>query len=194
MKLLDRLLQRWRIAKALPFIPRGARVLDVGCGDGALFRLLGNRIHQGLGIDPMLAAPVREERYALLPGRFPEDLPGTGPFDAITLFAVLEHIPPAQQRPLAEGCARLLKPGGFLVVTSPARRVDRLLRLLFFLRLIDGMSLAEHYGFDPRQTPAVFSLPGLDLVKRATFQLGLNHLFVFRKKQNDTISEGRLVA
>jgi 2-polyprenyl-3-methyl-5-hydroxy-6-metoxy-1,4-benzoquinol methylase len=76
------------------------------------------------------------------------------------MLAVLEHIPEPQQRPLAESCARFLKPAGVLVITTPSPRVDRILNLLLALRLIDGMSLEEHYGFDPRQTPALFSVPG----------------------------------
>ena len=181
MKDLDRLLQRWRIAKVSPFIPSGGRILDIGCGDGALFKRLHGRIGEGVGVDPTLTAPVQAERYRLLPGYFPAALPDGRAFDAITLLAVLEHIPICEQPAFAAECARLLEPGGVMLITVPSPAVDRILGVLKALRLIDGMSLEEHYGFDPRQTSAVFSVPGLILAKSATFQLGLNHLFVFKK-------------
>ena len=47
----DLVLQLWRIRKAAPYIPLGAHVLDIGCGDGALFRVLGGRMASGVGID-----------------------------------------------------------------------------------------------------------------------------------------------
>lgn len=56
--------------------------------------------------------------------------------------------------------ARLLKPGGHLVITTPSAAVDRILDLLKFLRLIDGMSLEEHYGLEPHHVPSVFLLMG----------------------------------
>jgi hypothetical protein len=86
MKAPDRLLQFWRFSKVHPYIPRGARVLDIGCADGALFRLIENKIHEGVGLDP-----------------------------ALTFWVKVKN--------------------------------------------------EEHYGFDPRQTLEIFSMPGLSLVK-----------------------------
>lgn len=181
MKALDYLLQSWRIDKARPFITRGDRVLDIGCDDGALFRQFGDVIGEGVGMDDDLDAPVETERYRLLPGRFPEDLPSDEPFQVITLMAVLEHVPEDQQAGLASACASHLAPGGYLVITTPSPLVDPILDALKWLRLIDGMSLEEHYGFEPHQTPAIFEGAGLVLVTSKRFQLGLNNLFVFQR-------------
>ena len=183
MKALDRLLQRWRIGKAAPFIEEDARVLDVGCSRGELFIQYGDRIGSGLGIDDDLETPLKTDRYELIRGSFPETLNGETRerFSVITMLAVLEHIPEDRQAIVARGCAEHLKPGGYLVVTTPAPAVDHILDGLKFLRLIDGMSLHEHYGFQPRDTPEIFTGHGLTLVEASTFQLGLNHLFVFQK-------------
>jgi SAM-dependent methyltransferase len=181
MKGTDRLLQSWRIRKAQAFIPPGARVLDVGCADGALFRQLGEQIRGGLGIDPSIAEPTETERFRLVPGAFPDDLPETERFDAVTMLAVLEHIPLDKQRELAAACARCLEPGGRVIVTVPSPAVDRILHLLESLRLIEGMALHEHYGFEPGQTPSLFVPSGLRLARARKFQLGLNNLFVFEK-------------
>ena len=181
MKALDVLLQNWRIDKARPYVAPGARVLDIGCDDGALFRRFAELIGEGVGIDDDLAAPVRSDRYHLIPGHFPQDLEDGRPFDVIALLAVLEHVPEERQHGLAEACAKHLVPGGHLVVTTPSPLVDPILDALKLLRLIDGMALEEHYGFEPAQTPGIFERAGLVLVKARRFQLGLNNLFVFEK-------------
>jgi 2-polyprenyl-3-methyl-5-hydroxy-6-metoxy-1,4-benzoquinol methylase len=182
MKPLDRLLQRWRIRMARPWIPEGARVLDIGSGDGELFRRLADRVSGGVGIDPDLAAPIEFDRVRLLPGSFPAALAGEPAFDAITMLAVLEHVPPGEQPAFAAALARHLRPGGVVVLTTPSPLVDRILDVLLFLRLADGMALHEHYGFEPSDTPRVLGGAGLRLVHRRRFQLGLNYLFVFRRE------------
>src|ERR1041384_2350799 len=70
MKPLDRLLQRWRIAKALPWIRQGDRLLDIGCFDPALLRRAQHRIERGVGIDP-LASPQRWGNLEILRGQLP---------------------------------------------------------------------------------------------------------------------------
>jgi len=181
VKTLDRIIQYLRINKTRPYIARGSRVLDIGCADGAMFRQLQSRIQEGVGIDPDLEQSVDQDNFRLIAGQFPEALPDTRPFDVITILAVLEHIPPEHQPQLAENCARYLKPGGYLVITVPSPQTDRILSLLQFIRIIDGMSLEEHYGFDVSKTPSIFSVDGLRLVKAKKFQFGLNNLFVFKK-------------
>lgn len=182
MKALDRILQRWRIAKVRPFIPENARVLDIGCGDGALFRFCERKIRAGIGIDPTLEVSTQHSRFQLIAGKFPEDLPAGEPFDVITLLAVLEHVPAAKKPTLAAHCAGLLAPGGRVLLTVPSPRVDVILAWLRRWRLIDGMSLEEHHGFDPRGTPVIFERAGFKLQTWRTFQLGLNNLFVFQKQ------------
>jgi SAM-dependent methyltransferase len=181
MKMIDRLLQRWRISKARPYVPAGARVLDIGCADGELFRQI-PAVAEGVGVDPDLPQETAAgPRTVLLKGLFPHVLPDQQPFDVITMLAVLEHVPPECQRTLALDCARHLKPGGYLVITVPSPCVDCILAVLQFCRLIHGMALEQHYGYDPSRTGALFAVGGLELVHARRFQLGLNNLFVFRK-------------
>lgn len=180
MKSIDRLLQRWRIGRARPWLRRGMRVLDIGCADGALFRQCGG-LTDGVGIDPDVERGSEVGGNVLVKGLFPDDLPDARPFDAITMLAVLEHIPPGIQPRLAADCARHLKPGGHLIITVPAPAVDYVLAGLRAVRLIDGMSLEQHFGFDVGTTAPTFQGGGLVLVERTWFQLGLNNLFVFQK-------------
>jgi SAM-dependent methyltransferase len=180
VRALDRYLRERRIAKAERFVNQGDVVIDVGCADGAMFERWSGLIEFGYGVDPILDGTREASGYRLVGGRFPEALPGVKA-DVITMLAVIEHIPPDAQAGLAEACDELLNPGGRVVVTVPSPRVDDILAVLRRLRLIDGMSLEEHYGFDPRQVPALFPTPRFRLLAEERFQLTLNNLFVFEK-------------
>jgi len=149
--------------------------------DGEMFRQLRGHIGHSVGIEPTLDAKVVEPDYELLPGLFPEVAPEGTEFDVITMLAVLEHIPLDDQARLADACAKLLKSGGRIVITVPSPRVDAILHVLLKLRLIDGISAHEHYGFEPGHTPKVFPAPRFRMIKRHRFQLGLNNLFVFER-------------
>jgi SAM-dependent methyltransferase len=181
MKLLDRLLRDARIARSRPWVRRGDSVLDVGCGDGEMFRRWRGFIGHGTGIDPALTEKRVTDGYELLPGSFPDAAPEGVTYDVITMLAVLEHMPPAVQAKLAGACDALLKPGGRVVITVPSPRVDDILHVLDRLRLIEGIAMHEHYGFRPADTPSIFPPPRFRLVRHRRFQLGLNNLFVFDK-------------
>ena len=182
MKPLDRLLQRWRIKQAATFIPQGARLLDIGCADGALYRILKPKLQSYVGLDPTLPGSVNEGNCQFIAGSFPEDFPSLPAFDVITMLAVIEHLPREMQDRAAEACVECLSPDGILILSTPSPSVNRLLWILRGMRVIDGMSLDEHYGFEPKQVPKVFHHRELDFIHHQSFELGLNHLFVFRKK------------
>ena len=181
LKPLDRWLRGRRIAQVKPFIPRGAALLDIGCGDGSLIRDLAGHVGRAVGIDPALTEPIRGTGYELLPGRFPDDVPEGQKFDVITMLAVLEHLPRDVQASLAGSFEALLNPAGRLIITVPSPRVDDILHVLLRLRLIAGIAVHEHYGFQPDDTVTLFPEPRFRLLRRARFQLGLNNLFVFER-------------
>ena len=180
MNAVDRWIQRWRVSKVRRHIRPGDRLLDIGCEDGALFRLV-DGYGEGIGIDPFIEAPIDAGRYRLIKGCFPQDLPDDRPFDVITLLAVLEHIPPREQETLARDCYEKLKPGGRLLVTVPSPKVDAILAALRAVRIVDADSLHQHYGFDPSRTPGLFTGAGLKLVESRRFQLGLNNFYRFER-------------
>lgn len=181
MKAIDRYLQSVRIAKAKKFINKNDAILDIGSVDGVMFDAWRGFISKGIGVDPTLKEIIKKNNYILYPGYFPEACPKEETFDAITLLAVLEHIPVSQQEMLAENCHQFLKSNGKLIITVPSPQVDIILAILTKLRLIDGMSLEEHFGFEPKHTTQIFSEPRFKLIHKSNFQLGLNNLFVFEK-------------
>jgi 2-polyprenyl-3-methyl-5-hydroxy-6-metoxy-1,4-benzoquinol methylase len=181
MKSFDRYLRDVRIARAKPFVRKGDVVLDVGCADGIMFKQWAGLISHGIGVDPILSEIEKTEAYELYPGLFPAALPSGVRCDLITMLAVLEHIQPEDQATFADVCHEMLNDRGRIVITVPSPRVDDILHVLDRLHLIDGMSVHEHYGFQPSHTPGIFPPPRFKLIERKKFQLGLNNLFVFEK-------------
>ena len=120
--------EHWhRYAFARP-LARGRRVLDAACGEGYGSALMARAGAEVLGLDIGEAAMAHARaRYAGIPGlRFEcadatalDALPDAG-FDLILSFETLEHVH-AQERML-DGFARLLAPGGLLLVSTPDKR------------------------------------------------------------------------
>jgi hypothetical protein len=103
----------------------GRRVIDIGCGDGALVRALTERgaAVTGVEIDDRALerarahAPVADETYAVGRG---EDLPfDDGTIDVAIFFNSLHHVPMAAQPAALAEAARVLAPHGRLYVAEP---------------------------------------------------------------------------
>lgn len=177
--IVDRLLERMRFAKAKSYITRDSDLLDVGAGDGTFLHYLDGHVASAVGIDPILNVPIVSDRHQLLPGDFPDDFVYDSTFDVITLLAVIEHIPQDALPSVASTCWKYLNPGGRVIITVPHPIVDKILDVLKFFRLIEGLSLDEHYGFSPATLPQIFNR--FTLLKKERWQLGCNYLFVFVK-------------
>ena len=103
--------------------PSNARILEIGCGTGHNLAMLGAfGIVDALEVDETARA-LAQERLGreVFSAPLPE-LAGMEErhYDMVTAFDVVEHIP--DDRAAIEGIARLLKPGGRLVVTVPAHQ------------------------------------------------------------------------
>lgn len=184
MKFLDRFLRDWRIKMAEPYVEPNDKVLDIGCFDTTMFDKLATKpIKESIGLDPLLETPsVCGKNYQLLKGKFPKDLPHNKRFNCITMLAVLEHIPREEQSALNKNLFERLESKGRVIITVPSPFVDHILWVLSKLKLVDGMSLEEHYGFRAKDTPSLFSTKDFQLIKHKSFQFGLNNLFVFEKR------------
>lgn len=180
MTFIDRFLQSWRIRVAAKRIPVNSDLLDVGCADAALFRSSA-KIKSYVGVEPHLQIVATDPRMKLLNGIFPDVPQEDLNFDCITMLACLEHVPETTQPRLAQRCYELLRPQGRVIISVPNPFVDEILKVLVFLRLIDGMEVGEHYHYDVSLTEGTFTRAGLKLVEHKRFQLGLNNLFVFEK-------------
>ena len=106
-----------------PLAGRPAAILDAGCGTGGLIRALQQFEPQwnitGLDISPLACAYAQQRTTAPIEEGSVESLPfADQSFDGVVSADVLYHIDDAS-RALAE-CARVLKPGGILVINVPA--------------------------------------------------------------------------
>jgi 2-polyprenyl-3-methyl-5-hydroxy-6-metoxy-1,4-benzoquinol methylase len=102
-------------------LPKGAKVLDVGCGGGQDAKFLDEHGCEVLGID------VSTKMIALAEAHAPKvnfevadlmTLPDLAESDAIWCYRVFHHVPLTEQDAFLEKLSRLLKNGGILCLTS----------------------------------------------------------------------------
>ncbi len=123
------MLDRWRyVCRHLPFTRDGQKVFDVGCGSGAFTIGAAKRGYDAVGLSwDERNQSVAQERSAMVGvkaafpigdaralDRLPEHI---GAYDYVLSLENIEHI--MDDRKLIRDLAACLKPGGWLILTTP---------------------------------------------------------------------------
>lgn len=148
---LEPVLARQRAQTANQLIPpqlRQGRILDIGCGTYPYF-LAHTEFEKKFAIDqlPMpthVASNLRIEGFSLNLNLRPALPFDPDFFNVVTLLAVVEHLNPDSMAVIFQEIHRVLRPGGRVIMTTPAAWSDGLLRLMARLRLVSAEEIDEH--------------------------------------------------
>ena len=160
----------------LNWIPPHARMVDVGCGTGALLLLAAalRDLESGFGCDAnaaSIAIASAANRWPQVQFAVTGDLPeaAIAKSNVVCLIDVLHHIPAAQQRPFLERLLTLLAPGATLIIKDlhPTPRWRALAnRVTDFL---STRSLVEYIGME--DVGAIAAQQGLHVREQRRFNL-----------------------
>jgi len=116
-----RRLVRSLIRKHVPDLSDTSSYLDVGCGTGTALDEIGHEfaLPVGMDISPIALAIARGRVAIPLVAGDAWKLPfADGSFDLVTYLDVLEHV--RHDIACIEECRRVLRPGGYMIVSAPA--------------------------------------------------------------------------
>lgn len=151
--LLEGFLANKRAQRANSLIPHSlhsGRILDIGCGAYPAFLQLTD-FSEKYGIDKtysnlwelefkdrpikLILHDIETERSLPFPNEH---------FDTVTMLAVLEHIAPENLIKVSQESWRVLKHGGLLIITTPAKWTGFILNTLSRLGLISRHEIKDH--------------------------------------------------
>jgi SAM-dependent methyltransferase len=163
-------LRAQRANKLIPSTLRTGRILDIGCGSYPYF-LAHTSFAEKFAIDQLplpqqTASELKIESFTLdlevephLP--FENDY-----FESVTLLAVVEHLDPALMAKLFKEVYRTLKPGGMVVLTTPAAWSDGLLKFMASINLVSAEEIHEHaYAYTLPLLGWYFGQAGFEMTK-----------------------------
>jgi 2-polyprenyl-3-methyl-5-hydroxy-6-metoxy-1,4-benzoquinol methylase len=188
--ILEKILRRMRLNQVLPYLrlyPE-CELLDIGCGwDARLLKTVKPYIKQGKGID-FKAPLIHEDNIQTFSVKLDKELPFQDQsFDFITMLAVLEHI--ENDLDILKECARLLRPGGGLLITVPSWYAKPILEFLAYrLHVVNANEIRDHKRYYNRLDieKLVKNVSPLTCVEHRYFQFGCNNRVFVRKNALDT--------
>jgi len=175
-----------RIEKALKYVKPKERILDIGCGNGYLLKHAKCQERIGIYEYRSLHMTVKNKKLKIKETKGVTlvkkvNLPSDH-FDYITMIATIEHL--KHPKEILHECSRMLKKDGLLIMTTPKKVVES---ILFFLdrgsEQLSGQEVEHvHETYFNLKLMNKYTGKDLKLMKYKRFQLGVNQLFVYKKK------------
>jgi len=179
--LLETFLAKKRADMANRLIPRRlrkGRILDIGCGSTPFF-LINTEFKEKYGIDYSVSRSNSKnlvlKNFDLNNSKMPFR---NNFFETVIMLAVVEHMERDKLPALFKEVARILKPGGRFIITTPCPWAHFLLRLMARFRLVSPIEIKEHkYAYDKNSIAAYFDNAGFksSKMKFGYFELFLNN-------------------
>lgn len=176
--LLSPFLRRQRFKAAKPYL--NGRILDVGCGSGALAELVDPAWYVGIEVDE---DSVNKAKQSYPHHFFQNSLPpAEEKFNTVVSLAVIEHVPdPAAF--LSSLSQYLEGPKARIVITTPHPSVDWIHDVGASAGLFSQHANEEHEDLlSYEKLDIAGNQAGLRLVSYRRFLFGANQIAVFRKE------------
>lgn len=184
--ILEPVLRKMRLNQVMPYLRQypNCRLLDIGCGwEVKLLGAVESCIARGIGVD-FKAPAIKTEKIETLSLKLQDKLPfEDGSFDFITMLAVMEHL--ENDEAILKECARLLRPGGGLLITVPSWYAKPVLEFLSYkLKLINPAEIRDHKRYYNKEDliTLISSIDGLQIQNHAYFQWRFNSRIFCRLK------------
>lgn len=180
-----RRLERWRLARWCRGLAPGARVLDVGCGDGFHLRLLleaGAFRVEGVDPSPLAVAAGRDAGLTVHEGTVQNVSLPRGAYDLVLLVATLEHVD--DPGGVLGRVRELLRPGGRAVVVTD--NVETLAFAVGRTRHWGGYHFPRHWQLFTRATLAALArTQRLEVERAATMVTPVNWVYTLHNALAD---------
>lgn len=155
---------RLRAYYALKGISKLGSHLDIGCGDCLFLKL--SPCERRVGLDIRFGDHVKDSL------EFSDNS-----FDNVSMLAVIEHM--QEPEVLIRDIYRVLSPKGRLIITTPKRKAEWLIK--FYSKDVGDNVIAGHVAYYDKQSLHKLTSKFFRLLIYKTFIFNLNQLFVFEK-------------
>jgi SAM-dependent methyltransferase len=186
---LEDFLAQRRSAQAVKLL-RGSHasgpILDIGCGAVPTF-LMGAPLEHRVGLERFTPVLPRgsDIEIVLADAVDAPCLPFRSmSFGAVTLLAVLEHLPQRRLQGIVNEIFRVLRQNGVFILTTPARGTGVLLQILARIGFVSPVEIGEHeqlYSHGDLRQLLETSAVGKDSLRIGSFELGMNNWLIAHK-------------